>query len=63
MATTGMTDFERDRLIWTLRLRRHSYAKIARYVGVSVGAVRHSLARTAAKLGQGVSSDWNADLR
>ena len=51
-------------VIYALRRRRYSYTKIARAVGVSPGAVRASLARTAAKLGQGTgSADWDVDLR
>jgi DNA-directed RNA polymerase specialized sigma24 family protein len=63
---SGLTDAQRDAVIWQLRQRRHSYAKIARAVGVSVGAVRASLGRTAAKLrgpGSLGSDDWDADLR
>ncbi len=62
-AASGMTDTQRDQVIYDLRRRRYSYAKIAKAVGVSVGAVRGSLARTAAKLGGVKSSDWDADLR
>jgi DNA-directed RNA polymerase specialized sigma24 family protein len=59
-ASTGMTEAQRDRIIYELR-RRHTYARIAKEVGVSVGAVRASLARTqAALLG---SEDWDRDLR
>jgi len=55
-----MTDIQRDQVIYDLLRRRYSYAKIAR----AVGAVRASLTRTAAKLGQGIrSEDWDADLR
>jgi DNA-binding CsgD family transcriptional regulator len=60
---TGMTDAQREHVIYDLRRRGHSYAKIARAVGVSVGAVQASLRRTAAKLGPTGSTDWDADLR
>jgi hypothetical protein len=61
-ATTGMTDGQRDHVIWQLRRRWYSYSKIAKTVAVLVGAVRASLARTAAKQSIG-SADWDADLR
>jgi lambda repressor-like predicted transcriptional regulator len=62
---TGLTDVQRDQLIYQLRSRRWTYAKIARRVGVSVGAVRASLARSSAKLDPCSASadDWDADLR
>ena len=63
-ASTGMTDDQRDLVIYQLRCKRVSYARIAKRVGVSIGAVRGSLARTAEKLGTGArSDDWDADLR
>jgi hypothetical protein len=42
---------------------RPSDEDIANHIGISVGAVRASLGRTAAKLGYTGSSDWDADLR
>ena len=62
---TGMTQPERDRVIWELRQRRHSYAKIAKAVGVSVGAVQASLRRTAERLAPDpvLDGDWDRDLR
>jgi hypothetical protein len=62
---TGMTDAQRDLLIWQLRRRRVPFTRIAKRVGVSVGAVQASLRRPAAKLQPGTESadDWDADLR
>jgi hypothetical protein len=47
---TGMTQDQRDQLIWDLYQRRVTYARIASRVGVSVGAVQASLKRTVEKL-------------
>jgi DNA-directed RNA polymerase specialized sigma24 family protein len=47
---TGMTQDQRDRVIYDLYRKRVTYAKIARRVGVSVGAVQASLRRTAERL-------------
>jgi DNA-directed RNA polymerase specialized sigma24 family protein len=60
---TGMTGDQRDAVIWELRRRHVTYARIARRVGCSVGAVQASLTRTAAKLSPATESDWDADLR
>lgn len=60
---TGMTDVERDQLAWELWRRRYSYSKIAKHIGVSVGAVRASVARTNTKLGLVEPGEWDADLR
>jgi DNA-directed RNA polymerase specialized sigma24 family protein len=47
---SGMTEAERDRAIYNLYLKRVSYIKIAKRVGISVGAVRASLTRTAERM-------------
>ncbi len=60
---TGLTDSEREQMIWELWRRRYSYARIAKRIGVSVGAVRASVARTNEKLGYVQPGDWDADLR
>jgi hypothetical protein len=63
---TRLTGRSRDEWIWNLRRRHFSYVKIAKAVGVSVGSVRASLARTAAELQARAGSeadDWDADLR
>lgn len=45
-----MTQDERDRVIYDLYRRRVTYAKIAKRVGISVGAVQTSLKRTAERM-------------
>jgi DNA-directed RNA polymerase specialized sigma24 family protein len=63
---TGLTGDQRDAVIWQLRRKRVPYARIARRLGISVGAVQASLKRTAAKLSPAAASsadDWDADLR
>lgn len=62
--SSGLTGEQRDRVIWQLRQRRHSYQKIARYLNISVGTVRASLSRTAQRLYPHMQpTDWDADLR
>jgi len=47
---SGMTETVRDKLIYELWRKRVSYAKIAKRVGISVGAVRASLSRTGERM-------------
>jgi hypothetical protein len=47
---TGMNQDDRDQMIYLLWRKRVSYAKIAKKVGVSIGAVRGSLTRTAQQM-------------
>lgn len=47
---TGMTQDQRDVLIYDLYRRRVTYAKIAKRVGISVGAVQASLRRTTERM-------------
>ena len=45
-----MTQDQRDVLIYDLYRRRVTYAKIAKRVGISVGAVKASLRRTTERM-------------
>jgi DNA-directed RNA polymerase specialized sigma24 family protein len=47
---TGMTQDQRDVLIYDLYRRRVTYAKIAKRVGISIGAVQASLRRTTERM-------------
>jgi hypothetical protein len=47
---TGMTQDQRDQLIYELWRKRLTYAKIARRVGLSIGGVQASLRRTAERM-------------
>jgi DNA-directed RNA polymerase specialized sigma24 family protein len=58
-AASGMTEAQRDTVIYDLWRKRVPYTKIAKRVGISVGAVRASLTRTGERM-TGVRTDERA---
>ncbi|MDT5366636.1 MAG: hypothetical protein QOC62_1067 [Mycobacterium sp.] len=61
-AQTGMTGLQRDQLIWDLRRRGWTQAKIAKYLSMTQPAVKYALDRLMGKPRRTVAREFDDEM-